>query len=269
MSTATTAVVLARGLGTRMQRAQDAEATSDQLAAANAGAKALMPIGRHVLVDYIVCALADAGITRIVMVVPPEHEAFRAHFERTALTRVEVSFAVQAEPKGTADALAAAATLVGGVPFVAVNGDNYYPVEAIAAVCAAAPHAMGGFDQDSLVEGGNIPRDRLPRFAFAWADAAGRLDRFVEKPEISPVGDPLALVSMNLWLFGPRIFDACARVTPSVRGELELVDAVRLLPEVFGEPVSVVPVRGPVLDLSSRPDIAAVERLLATREVRL
>jgi dTDP-glucose pyrophosphorylase len=176
---------------------------------------------------------------------------------------------VQAEPRGTADALAAARGAVGNEPFLAVNGDNYYPVDAIAAVSGAASHAMGGFDPDSLVEGGNIPRDRLPRFAFAWADATGVVQRFIEKPEVSPIGDPDAKVSMNLWRFGPRIFDACDRVTPSVRGELELVDAVRLLPEAFGEPVSVVPVRGPVLDLSSRADIVAVEHLLASREVRL
>ena len=202
------------------------------------------------------------------------------------------------------------ATPWASAPFLAVNGDNYYPVDAIAAVSrhpsvtdrprrmkqcegdaravrtqyptpdaecrtpdefleSAASHAMGGFDPESLVEGGNIPRDRLPRFAFAWADAAGLMQRFVEKPEVSPLGDPNAKVSMNLWRFGPRIFDACARVTPSVRGELELVDAVRMLPEAFGEPVSVVPVRGPVLDLSSRADIVAVEQMLASREVRL
>jgi glucose-1-phosphate thymidylyltransferase len=269
MPSVTTAVVLARGLGTRMRRDQAADARPDQLAAANAGAKALMPIGRHVLVDYIVSALADAGISKVVMVVPPEHDAFAAHFTGRALARVSVAFAVQAEPRGTADAVAAARAAVGDEPFVAVNGDNYYPVHAITAVRTAASHAMGGFDPDSLVEGGNIPRDRLPRFAFAWADAAGHMQRFVEKPDVSPIGDPGARVSMNLWRFGPRIFEACARVTPSVRGELELVDAVRLLPDTFGEPVSVVPVRGPVLDLSSRPDIVAVEQLLATYEVRL
>lgn len=128
---------------------------------------------------------------------------------------------------------------------------------------------MGGFDAASLVEGGNIPRERLPRFSFAWADARGHMGRFVEKPAHSPVDDPGARISMNLWTFGPRIFDACARVAPSERGELELVDAVRLLSGTLGEPVAVVPVRGPVLDLSSRDDIVSVERLLASHEVRL
>jgi glucose-1-phosphate thymidylyltransferase len=269
MGMVTTAVVLARGLGTRMRREAAAEASAEQLTAAAAGAKALMPIGRHVLVDYIVSALADAGIRRVVLVVPPDHGAFRAHIDRLSPSRLEVVFAVQPEPRGTADALAAARAAVGTLPFVAVNGDNYYPVPAIEAVRAAGPHALGGFDTVSLVEGGNIPADRLPRFAFVWGDADGRMVRLDEKPEPSLAGDPSARVSMNLWVFGPAIFDACARVTPSVRGELELVDAVRLLAGPMGERVTVVPVRGPVLDLSSRADIAAVERLLVQREVRL
>jgi glucose-1-phosphate thymidylyltransferase len=269
MSPVTTAVVLARGLGTRMQRAQAVDASAAQVAAASSGAKALMPIGRHVLVDYIVSALADAGIRRVVMVVPPEHEAFGAHFRSRTLTRVEVAFAVQAEPKGTANAVAAAADAVGGQPFLAINGDNYYPVPAVRDLCAAGPHAIGAFDPHSLVDGGNIPADRLPRFAFVWADEHGHMARFEEKPAQSPVDDPHALVNMNLWVFGPRIFEACARVAPSVRGELELGDAVRLLAGSLGEPVSVVPVRGPVLDLSSRADISSVERLLQAREVRL
>lgn len=265
----TTAVVLARGLGTRMQRAQAVDASAAQVAAASSGAKALMPIGRHVLADYIVSALADAGIRRVVMVVPPEHGAFRAHFERHALSRVEVTFAVQPEPRGTADAVAAATEAVGGRPFLAINGDNYYPVAAIRALCAVGPHAIGAFDPHSLIEGGNIPADRLPRFAFVWADEHGHLARFEEKPAQSPVDEPAALVNMNLWVFGPRILEACARVTPSVRGELELGDAVRLLTGQLGDPVKVIPVRGPVLDLSSRADILAVERLLQQCEVLL
>jgi glucose-1-phosphate thymidylyltransferase len=128
---------------------------------------------------------------------------------------------------------------------------------------------MGGFDPASLVEGGNIPRERLARYAFVWPDARGYAVRLVEKPEPAPFDDPAVVISMNLWAFGPSVFTACERATPSVRGELELADAVRILSTELWEPVRVVPVRGPVLDLSSRGDIAVVERLLAAREVVL
>jgi glucose-1-phosphate thymidylyltransferase len=240
-----------------------------QRRAADAGAKALMPVGGHALVDHILSALADAGIGRVVLVVPPDHDAFRAHVAARRVSRVAIDFAVQAEARGTADAVHAAEPFVLAAPFLVINGDNFYPREAINAVRLAGPHAMGGFDASSLVTGGNIPADRLRRFAFAWTDEAGDLVRLEEKPESASPDDHHARVSMNLWAFGPRIFDACARITPSARGELELTDAVRLLIGPMRERMRVVPVPGPVLDLSFRGDIAEVERLLAGHEVRL
>ena len=264
-----TAVVLARGLGTRMRRDEGGALTESQRAAASAGAKALMPVGRHALIDHIVSALADAGLSHVVLVVPPDHAAFVSHFGGRPLSRVEVTFAVQEAPRGTADAVLSARDAVGDRPFVMVNGDNHYPPEALRAVASAAPHAMGGFVPNSLVAGGNIPRERIARYAFVWPDARGNAVRFVEKPEPAPFDDPAVVISMNLWAFRPSVFTACERTTPSVRGELELADAVRILVTELGEPVRVVPVRGPVLDLSSRGDIAAVEQLLATREVVL
>ena len=56
------AVILARGLGTRMRKC-DAAAQLDarQSAAADAGMKGMIPIRRPFL-DYILSALADAGL---------------------------------------------------------------------------------------------------------------------------------------------------------------------------------------------------------------
>ena len=224
----TTALVLARGLGTRMRREQTADLTPEQQQAAASGAKALMPIGAHALVDYILSALADAGVTDAVLVVPPDHEAFRAHLDALGATRLSVSLAVQAEPRGTADAVLSGRAGVGGRPFVMINGDNYYPAAALRAALASGPHTLAGFGARSLVEGGNIPADRLPRFAFAWADRHGHLTRVVEKPEPAPLDDPHALVSMNLWTFGPAIFEACTRVQPSfVNNRHALADRIQ------------------------------------------
>ena len=39
-----------------------------------------------------------------------------------------IEFAVQAQPLGTADAVAAAEPVVGQRPFIMINSDNYYPL---------------------------------------------------------------------------------------------------------------------------------------------
>ena len=76
-------------------------------------------------------------------------------------------------------------------------------------------------------------------------------------------------LSMNCWRFGPSIFKAFRSIKPSPRGEFELPDAVQYAKDVLGETFFAVTVRAPVLDMTSRGDIASVAALLQGTEVRL
>ena len=280
---ATTAVILARGLGTRMRAADGAAGlaaglttgltaglTAAQRAAADAGAKGLMPVGERPLLDHVLCALADGGVRDVVFVVAPGDDALRARYVRDAPpTRLTVRFAEQAEPRGTADALVAAQGAV-QVPFLMLNADNLYPAESVAALVALDGPGLVAYEADALVERGNIDRARVMQFALLDLADDGTLVDIVEKPSAD---DPLACaperwVSMNLWRFTSAIFDDCAAVQPSVRGELELTDAVRHAIRVRGERFLAVRQRAGVLDLSRRADVAAVEARLAGRDAR-
>ena len=263
-----TAVILARGLGTRMRAEGSAGSglTSQQAAAAASGYKALMPIGGHRLIDYGLAALADAGIERAVLVVGPEHEDFRRHIDSLELKRLTIDLAVQTEPLGTADAVLSAESAVDGEPFLMVNGDNYYPRRALRDLARHRGNALAGFDRATLVADSNIPAERIAAFALVRA-RDGLLEEIVEKPSPQAVQDAgaHALVSMNAFDFTAEIFTACRRITPSPRGELEIVDAVRALPG----PVWVLAATGGVLDLSRREDIREVEARLSGTEVSL
>lgn len=266
----TRAVILARGLGTRMRTADESAALDPkQAAVATSGVKALIDVGRPFL-DYVISVLADVGVTEICLVIGPEHEVLRDYAARVSGGRVTVTTAVQVEPLGTADAVAAARDFAGGQRVIVLNSDNYYPREALAALAAAPGSALVGFDREAMVTGSNIPAERIRAFALVAADQKGHLEDIVEKPDeatLAAYGEQ-APISMNAWLFTPAIFDACARIDPSVRGELEIIDAVRLLVSE-GEPVTVVPVAVGVLDMSSRGDVAGVQEALSGIEVRL
>jgi len=73
---------------------------------------------------------------------------------------------------------------------------------------------------------------------------------------------------MNCWRFTASIFEACRHIKLSPRGELELPDAVQYAMDELGETFQVVRVRAPVLDMTSRQDVAAVAEKLAGVEVR-
>lgn len=265
------AVILARGLGTRMRR-PDGSAALDpaQAAAADGGVKGMIPIGRPFL-DYVLSALADAGYREACLVIGPEHGAVREHYARDGdARRMRVRFAVQAAPLGTADAVLAAEEFVGGDPFLVINSDNYYPAAVLAALREHGAPALAGFDADALGRGGNVTPERIASFALLDVAPDGTLRRIVEKPDEATRRSlgAASLVSMNCWLFTPDIFGACRRVVPSARGELELPHAVQSLIDEHGMRFAVLPMHAPVLDLSSRADVAAVAARLAHVEAR-
>ncbi len=265
------AVVLARGLGTRMRARDDgAVIAPEQAAAADQGMKAMIPVGRPFL-DYVLAALAEAGFTDVCLIIGPEHHAIREYYSRTIVPRrVRVSFAIQEKPLGTADAVLAAERFIGEEPFLVLNADNYYPPEVLAALRRRSPPATPGFARDGLLRDGHISPDRIARYALLDVGPDGVLRRIVEKPDDA---DARALrdapVSMNCWLLTPAILDACCRVPPSPRGELELPLAVQYAIDVMGMRVHVLPVDGPVLDLSQRADIPTVASRLGRLKISL
>jgi dTDP-glucose pyrophosphorylase len=273
------AVILARGLGTRMRRPDGGiPLDAGQAAVADQGLKAMIPVGRPFL-DYVLSGLADAGIAEVCLVIGPEHGSIREYYGGAARpSRLSVRFAVQERPLGTADAVLAAEAFAAGESVLVLNADNLYPTAALRDLASLrpngpGPHAAGliGFRRASLLAGGNIPPKRIQAFALIAVGPDGALVRIVEKPsdEVSRSFGPDPLVSMNAWLLPPAIYPACRAVTPSPRGELELQDAVRYAMERLGERFQLIESDQPVLDLSSREDIPAVTSRLAAVEVRL
>ena len=253
------AVILARGLGTRMRADTDlSELTEDQRRIASQGIKALMPIvGETTMLELIVERLHEAGFTEPGLVIGPEHNAIREFCSRKRLT---VDLAVQPQALGTADAVLAAENLIfGNELFLVVNSDNLYPVESLRRLRAINRQGLLGFEREALIDNSNIPAERIAKFATLEVDGDRYLTHIVEKPEVVEHG---SLVSMNAWLFSPMIFEACRTIEPSVRGEYEIAAAVQYAIDYMGEKFLVVPSGEGVLDLSSRADIKNVRRFL-------
>lgn len=271
MSTTTTrAVILARGLGTRMRKADASAALDDaQAAAADTGLKGMIPIGRPFM-DFLISALADAGFTDVCLVIGPEHGSVRDYYGREcAPHRVRIQFAVQAKPLGTADAVLAAESFAAGQPFAVINSDNYYPAEALAELHRRPAPVVVGFEREAIVRLGNVPPERVARFGALEMDADSVLRRILAAPTAAMLDAGPIYASLNCWSFTSDIFGACRAVPRSARGELELPQAVQLAIDQRGLRMEVVRVRAAVLDMSSRADVPSVAARLADVTVRL
>jgi dTDP-glucose pyrophosphorylase len=256
-----------------MRRA-DGSAALDaaQQRAADDGVKGMIPVGRPFL-DYAISALADAGIADVCLVIgtSPEHQRVRDHYAAIPTGRVRIHFATQREPRGTADAVLAGESFASGEHVLAVNSDNYYAVHTLRALRELGSAGVSVFERGALVRLGNIPAERVSHYAVVKIDRDGMLERIVEKPDASTIalfGDTVN-VGMNSWSLPPEIYDACRRIPPSPRGELELQDAVQYARDHMGIRFRVLVHHDGVLDLSTRGDVASVAERLRGVEVRL
>jgi len=182
---------------------------------------------------------------------------------------VALTFAVQPIADGTARAVQCAQQFAGDDPFLVLNSDNLYAPAVLRALVDLDGPGLPAYERDTLVDDSGFPADRVAAFAALEVDRDGFLTRIVEKPgrEYYEHAGPRALISMNVWRFDRRIFDACRDVPLSSRGEYELPEAVGLAIS-RGVKFRAVRATGAVLDLSRRSDIALVAARLAGMEAR-
>jgi len=155
-----------------------------------------MPVGRPFL-EYVLGGLAEAGYSYVCLVIGPEHHAVRQYYEQQTLRRLSVSYAIQSEPRGTADALLATESFAGSDEFLVMNSDNYYPVPVLNTLRSLDEPGTVLFDRTSLVRNSNIPAERVRAFAYAEVKN-GYLKSLVEKPDENTTVPDDALISMNI-----------------------------------------------------------------------
>jgi dTDP-glucose pyrophosphorylase len=84
-----------------------------------------------------------------------------------------------------------------------------------------------------LIRESNISEDKINKFAVVEISELETLVKIVEEPD--SVDDGEVFVSMNAWVFTPKIFEASDCTEPSSCGEFEITSAVQFAIERLGE----------------------------------
>jgi UDP-N-acetylglucosamine diphosphorylase/glucosamine-1-phosphate N-acetyltransferase len=189
-------VVLAAGQGTRMR----------PLTARRP--KPMLPVADRPLVGHTVASAVEAGASSIVLVVGYEADDVRSYFGHS-VAGVDVTYAVQDEQRGTADAVRTAAHHLEDGAFAVLNGDALYDVPSLTSL----------YDADAAV--GSYRVDDPTNYGVLTTDESGTVAGVVEKP----ADPPSDLVNTGAYVF-PAEAQAWLDVGESERGELELTDVL-------------------------------------------
>ncbi|WP_318570773.1 bifunctional sugar-1-phosphate nucleotidylyltransferase/acetyltransferase [Salinigranum marinum] len=202
-------VVLAAGEGTRMR----------PLTASRP--KPMVPVADRPLVAHTIDAAVDAGASHLVLVVGYEADAVRSYFG-DHYRGVPVTFAVQTEQRGTADAVRVAAAELDDGPFVVLNGDALYDTPSLTRLYESGP-AVGSYRVDNPSSYGVLVTDG------DGSDGGGiRVTGVIEKPAEPPSN----LINTGAYHF-PSEAQAWLDVGESERGELELTDVLERTCDAF------------------------------------
>jgi bifunctional UDP-N-acetylglucosamine pyrophosphorylase/glucosamine-1-phosphate N-acetyltransferase len=242
---APTVVILAAGEGTRMRSSLP---------------KVLHPICGRPMILWPLLAARAAGAERIVVVDNPKR-LLAEHLP------AGVEVAIQQQPRGTGDAVAAAAGQIEpAAPVLVINGDvPLLTAAAIAGVIRA--HEEAG----AAATIGSVELDDPSGYGRVIRGAGGGVERIAEtKAAGDATAEELAIREINA---GVYVFDGGALIaaladldTDNAQGELYLPDVVPAL-IAAGKAVQAHPLPDPelALNVNDRVDLALVTRLAQQR----
>jgi len=240
------ALVLAGGTGSRLRPLTDATP------------KQLLPIANKPVLEHVIENIANTKIQEIGVILGNKgQEKIKGQLGDGREYGVDITYIVQGDPNGLADAVACGEAFVDGDPFLVFFGDTIIDqkiTNQLVRQFDPGVHTVAvGFQEVSNPE------------RFGIADIQG--DRLIGVRE-KPTNPPSQLAYVGAVVLSPLAFDVIRSQTPSDRGELELTETIDALVKADGETYwDVLP--GVWQDVGTPKDVIETNALVVQKQEQL
>ena len=181
--------------------------------------KQLLPIYDKPMIYYPLSVLMLAGIREIAVITTPDDQVqFQRLLGDGRHWGIEITWIVQPSPDGLAQAYLLAEEFLAGSASAMVLGDNIFFGHGLPEILQTA---------DSKSEGGTVFGYRVSdpeRYGVVGYDKTGEVTQIVEKPEHPPSNYAVT----GLYFIDGSAPERARQVTPSARGELEIVTLLEM-----------------------------------------
>lgn len=219
--------------------------------------KQLVPVYDKPMIYYPLSTLMLSGIDEILIITTEKDQPqFQALLEDGSQWGISISYAIQAQPNGLAEALTIGAEFLSGSPCALILGDNIFYARDFSNVLKRANERQHG----ATVFGYHVADPE--RFGIVEFDRHLKVISVEEKPEKPKSNYALT----GLYFYDNRAVEYAKSLSPSVRGELEITDLNRVYldnDELYLEMMG----RGTAwLDTGTHDSLAEATQLIATIE---
>jgi dTDP-glucose pyrophosphorylase len=186
--------------------------------------KPLLKVNGRATLDYVLRAVAKAGIERACIVTNHLEDRIFEYVGDGSRWNLLVTFAHQDELRGNGDALSSVPqNWIQDEPVMVVATD--YVLEENSLLELVEAH--GRYEGDITMSLKECPINELSARSSVDVDSAWRVRRIIEKPKREEIMSPYAASVM--FILPPAVWEYLAVIQPSERGEIELQSAVDLM----------------------------------------
>ena len=180
--------------------------------------KQLLPIYDKPMIYYPLATLMLANITEILIITTPEdNERFILLLGDGSKFGINIQYKVQEKPTGLPDAFIIGEEFIGNDRVCLILGDNIFHADTF-----INTHIMPNINTDMATIFGYYVADP-ERYGIVELDNAGAVLSLEEKPS-KPKSN---YAVTGLYIFNKDVSSIAKSLTPSTRGETEIVDIVR------------------------------------------